>query len=75
MSDAAYVLEAIVGADRYDNSTIEASKYIPKGGYGQFLRAGGLKGKRIGIVREFYDFGPDDTFYTQAYEKVVKTLK
>ncbi|KGN61907.1 probable amidase At4g34880 [Cucumis sativus] len=75
VSDAAYVLEAIVGADRYDNSTIEASKYIPKGGYGQFLRAGGLKGKRIGIVREFYDFGPDDTFYTQAYEKVVKTLK
>lgn len=70
VSDAAFVLDAIVGADSYDNSTIDASKYIPKGGYGQFLRAGGLRRKRIGIGREFYDFG-----HPQAFEKVFKTLK
>ncbi|KAA0045712.1 putative amidase isoform X1 [Cucumis melo var. makuwa] len=75
VADAAYVLDAIAGADRYDNSTIEASKYIPRGGYGQFLRAEGLKGKRIGIVRKLYDFGHDDVFYIGAFEKVFKTLK
>ncbi|XP_038900913.1 probable amidase At4g34880 [Benincasa hispida] len=75
VSDAAYVLDAIVGADKYDNSTIEASKYIPKGGYGQFLRPDGLKGTRIGIVRKFFDFGDDGVFYSEAYEKVFKSLK
>lgn len=75
VSDAAYVLGAIVGGDRYDNSTIEASKYIPKDGYGQFLRVDRLKGKRIGIVREFFDFGHDDAFYPGAFEKVFKALE
>ncbi|CAK9315341.1 unnamed protein product [Citrullus colocynthis] len=51
VSDAAYVLDAIVGADKYDNSTIEASKYIPKDGYGQFLREK-LKGQELFLKAE-----------------------
>ncbi|KAJ7967193.1 Amidase [Quillaja saponaria] len=55
VSDAVSVLEAIAGIDIHDNATIEASNYIPKGGYAQFLRIDGLRGKRLGIVRDFYN--------------------
>jgi amidase len=43
VSDAAFVLETIAGIDTDDNATIEASKYIPKGGYAQFLKRDGLR--------------------------------
>ncbi|KAL5099912.1 hypothetical protein RYX36_004239, partial [Vicia faba] len=49
VSDAAYVLETIAGIDTVDKATIEASKYIPKGGYAQFLKKDGLRGKRLGV--------------------------
>ncbi|KAK4401427.1 putative amidase [Sesamum angolense] len=50
VSDAVTVLDAIVGFDYNDAQTTRiASKYIPYGGYTQFLKANGLKGKRLGI--------------------------
>ncbi|OIT28019.1 PREDICTED: putative amidase C869.01 [Nicotiana attenuata] len=51
VTDAVYMLDVIVGVDPRDEVTMEAAKYIPEGGYKQFLREDGLKGKRIGIVR------------------------
>ncbi|KAJ1694891.1 hypothetical protein LUZ63_011589 [Rhynchospora breviuscula] len=59
--DAVYVLDAIVGYDIYDSkATKEAAKYIPKGGYRRFLNFDGLRGKRIGILREgFFNFSKD----------------
>ncbi|KAJ3688831.1 hypothetical protein LUZ61_017995 [Rhynchospora tenuis] len=56
--DAVYVLDAIVGYDVYDSpATKEAAKYIPKGGYRRFLNFDGLRGKKIGILREgFFNF-------------------
>ncbi|KAH0939487.1 LOW QUALITY PROTEIN: hypothetical protein HID58_006948 [Brassica napus] len=48
--NSVHVLDAIVGYDPLDEATKTASKYIPKGGYKQFLRANGLKGKRLGVV-------------------------
>ncbi|CAN1802791.1 Probable amidase At4g34880 [Linum perenne] len=51
VSDAVYVLDAIVGFDPRDcEATNEAAKFIPSGGYKQFLKKDGLKGKKIGIV-------------------------
>ncbi|KAI9182086.1 hypothetical protein LWI28_021943 [Acer negundo] len=44
VADAVFVLDAIVGIDHNDNATREASKYIPVGGYIQFLKPSGLKG-------------------------------
>ncbi|XP_030517900.1 probable amidase At4g34880 isoform X1 [Rhodamnia argentea] len=52
VSDAVHVLDAIVGFDPRDEATGEAAKFIPMGGYKQFLREDGLKGKRLGIVRK-----------------------
>nr|XP_019709151.1 LOW QUALITY PROTEIN: probable amidase At4g34880 [Elaeis guineensis] len=58
VSDAVHVLEAIVGYDpRDEEATRAASKYIPQGGYQQFLKVEGLKGKRLGILRAgFFEF-------------------
>ncbi|MBA0642603.1 hypothetical protein Goklo_026959 [Gossypium klotzschianum] len=51
VSDAVYVLDAIVGFDSNDEATRHESYYIPPGGYKRFLNPYGLKGKRLGIVR------------------------
>ena len=58
VSDAVYVLDAIVGFDYNDaQATREAAKYIPYCGFKQFLKANGLQGKRIGIVKDsFFNF-------------------
>lgn len=55
--DAVYLLDAIVGFDADDyQATRAAAKYIPQGGYAQFLRAGGLQGKRLGLITNYFDF-------------------
>ncbi|KAL3522453.1 hypothetical protein ACH5RR_015287 [Cinchona calisaya] len=51
VSDAVYLLNVIVGFDTRDAETIEASIFIPEGGYKKFLNKDGLKRKRLGIVR------------------------
>ncbi|CAN1247763.1 Probable amidase At4g34880 [Linum perenne] len=48
VSDAVYVLDAIVGVDPRDyEATKEAAEFIPPGGYKQFLKKDGLRGKRL----------------------------
>nr|CAB3484030.1 unnamed protein product [Digitaria exilis] len=55
VADAVHVLDAIVGYDALDaEATRAASKYIPTGGYKQFLNIDGLRGKRIGIPNGFF---------------------
>ncbi|TVU07377.1 hypothetical protein EJB05_47429, partial [Eragrostis curvula] len=69
LADAVHVLDAIVGYDELDAAAMRAaSKYIPDGGYMQFLKIDGLKGKRIGIVNGLYDV--DDG---KAWQTVVVT--
>ncbi|GMY05502.1 probable amidase At4g34880 isoform X1 [Fagus crenata] len=74
VADAVYVLDAIAGIDHNDNATIQTSQYIPKGGYAQFLNSDGLRGKRLGIVRAFYNFG-NDTIISRTVEQHLKTLR
>lgn len=76
VSDAVYVLDAIVGYDHNDaQATREASKYIPPGGYTPFLKADGLIGKRLGIVRNpFFSFN-NDTARAHAFEHHFRTLR
>ncbi|XP_030942314.1 probable amidase At4g34880 isoform X2 [Quercus lobata] len=73
VADAVYVLDAIVGIDHYDNATVETSRYIPKGGYAQFLKTNGLRTKRVGIVRNLCIFG-NDAVIAQIFEQHLKTL-
>jgi amidase len=74
VSDVAYVLETIAGIDTFDKATIEASKFIPKGGYAQFLKKDGLKGKRLGVVRLYYEFG-NDTLLDKTFKLHLNTLR
>ncbi|KAL1323361.1 hypothetical protein HN51_033701 [Arachis hypogaea] len=74
VSDAAYVLETIAGIDINDKATIEASKFVPKGGYAQFLRKDGLRGKRLGVVRVFFNSG-DDAFLQETFQLHMSTLR
>ncbi|KAG6779625.1 hypothetical protein POTOM_016018 [Populus tomentosa] len=66
VSDAVYVLDAIVGFDPRDSeATTKAAEFIPAGGYKQFLKKDGLKGKRVGIVRNpFLDFNDSTVIST-----------
>ncbi|XP_006388129.3 probable amidase At4g34880 isoform X1 [Populus trichocarpa] len=77
VSDAVYVLDAIVGFDSNDAATREAAKYIPNGGYRQFLNPLGLKGKRLGILRTpFYNSGNDKgSRRHQTFEHHFQTLR
>ncbi|RQO89451.1 hypothetical protein POPTR_004G169400v4 [Populus trichocarpa] len=74
VSDAVHVLDAIVGVDSNDNETKAASKYIPRGGYKQYLKPKGVKGKRLGIVRNpFLSFVSEPE--SQAFENHLQTLR
>ncbi|KAM3398714.1 putative amidase [Capsicum galapagoense] len=71
VSDAVEVLDAIVGFDRDDfPATKKASTYIPHGGYRQFLKADGLKDKRLGISKDL--FGSNDI---KTYQQHFNTLR
>ncbi|XP_077231336.1 putative amidase At4g34880 [Tasmannia lanceolata] len=76
VSDAVYVLDAIVGFDSRDaEATREAAKFIPYGGYKQFLKEDGLKGKRLGILRKLFFDLYNGTVFNHAFEKHFVTLK
>ena len=75
MADAVHVLDAIVGYDELDAvATRAASKYIPDGGYAQFLNVDGLQGKRIGVPNGFFDF-PDGSVRQKVYKQHLDTLR
>lgn len=75
VSDAVYVLDVIAGIDYNDPATITWSKYIPQGGFKQFLNRYGLKGKRLGIVRNPFFALLNDSNLNQAFEKHFETLR
>ncbi|XP_056682347.1 probable amidase At4g34880 [Spinacia oleracea] len=77
VADATYVLDSIVGYDPYDSkATASARKYIPQGGYAQFLKLDGLKGKRLGIVRNpFFDYIKDRPKQDRDFKQHFHTLR
>ena len=75
MTDAVHVLDAIVGYDELDAvATRAGTKYIPEGGYTQFLKIDGLQGKRIGVPKGFFDFA-DGTVRQMVYQQHLNTLR
>lgn len=76
VSDAVYVLETIVGFDYNDRvATKKASRYIPYGGYTQFLKADGLKEKRIGVVRNPFFMFSNGSNLPHIFENHLHTLR
>ncbi|KAK1274111.1 hypothetical protein QJS04_geneDACA009588 [Acorus gramineus] len=76
VSDAVHVLDAIVGFDPRDSkATKKAEKFIPEGGYKQFLKVDGLKGKRLGILRHQF-FGYDKgSISNKTFERHFETMR
>ncbi|MGY8778889.1 MAG: amidase [Longimicrobiales bacterium] len=54
VEDAVRVLEIIAGYDEADSVTARGNGLLPDG-YQQFLRVDGLTGKRIGVMRRFFE--------------------
>ncbi|KAK4491439.1 hypothetical protein RD792_002189 [Penstemon davidsonii] len=75
VSDAVYVLDVIAGFDPRDEATSEGTKFIPQGGYKQFLNKDGLKGKRLGIVRHPFVEKIHGTAELEAFELHIDTLR
>ncbi|KAK3412659.1 hypothetical protein EUGRSUZ_I01384 [Eucalyptus grandis] len=75
VADAVSVLDDIVGFDPSDAEAMrEASKYIPRGAYGQFLKPNRLEGKRLGILRSPYHFR-SGSLVTNAFESHLNILR
>jgi amidase len=70
VADAAIVLGAIAGSDPRDPATAEADKHATD--YTRFLDADGLRGKRIGIVRQLGGIEPNAD---RALEQTIAVLK
>ncbi|XP_018718489.2 probable amidase At4g34880 [Eucalyptus grandis] len=75
VSDAIHVLDAVVGFDPRDEATGEAAKFIPMGGYKQFLREDGLKGKRLGIVRKPFSDSFKGATAASTFDQHLLTLR
>ncbi|KAL0383976.1 UNVERIFIED_CONTAM: putative amidase [Sesamum radiatum] len=73
VADAVSVLDVIAGLDPRDEATSEGAKFIPEGGYKQFLNENGLKGKRLGIVRHPFVEKIHDTAELAAFELHIDT--
>lgn len=77
VSDAVYVLDSIVGFDPEDyDATNEATKFIPVSGYKQFLNVNGLKGKKLGVVRDpFLTLSNFSSPEIRVLERHLRTLR
>lgn len=76
VSDAVYVLDTLAGFDPRDpEATKEAAKFIPSGGYKQFLNRNGLKGKRLGLVRNPFSPLSNWSSAVQVLETHLKTFR
>ncbi|KAF5951616.1 hypothetical protein HYC85_009560 [Camellia sinensis] len=76
VEDAVYVLDVIAGFDpRDDEATREGSQFIPEGGYKQFLKNEGLKGKRLGVVRSPFVDKLHDSAIAASFEDHLSTLR
>lgn len=71
-----YVLDAIVGFDPRDyEATKEAAKFIPAGGYKEFLKEDGLIGKRLGIVRNPFLGSFNDSMVESTFNHHLELLR
>ncbi|KAK4562358.1 hypothetical protein RGQ29_005008 [Quercus rubra] len=76
VSDAVYVLDVIAGFDPQDyDATKEAAKFVPVGGYKQFLNLNGLEGKRLGVVRNPFVSSLNKSSVIEEFERHLKTIR
>ncbi len=74
VEDAVAVFQVIVGEDPLDPVTAAASAHLPQD-YGQALKAHGLKGARIGVLRQAYERETTDPEIVRIFMRAVDDLR
>ena len=74
VEDAVRVLEVIAGYDRADDETAWSVGRMPES-YQPFLKADGLKGKRIGVLESFFGSGDIHAETSAVVKTAVDTMK
>jgi amidase len=83
IADLALVLDAVVGPDPADPSTVAAARLAandddgpqPRRPYRPRLRSDALKGARIGVVRGLFGAAPEDQEVTTIINRSLETLR
>jgi amidase len=74
VEDAVRVLDVIAGSDPRDPVTREADGRLPPHGYQAHLRADGLQGARIGVVRQLSNTDSTDPEVLSRFYEALETL-
>jgi len=74
VTDLAIMLDATVGADPMDPSTHVSEGRIPAS-FRAALSAGTLKGKRLGVLRNYFGTAPEDQEVTTIVNRAVEMMK
>jgi amidase len=74
VADLVAMLDVIAGVDPADPATAHAQGQIPPS-YGAFLRADGMRKKRIGVLRQAFPTNASDPAVTSLMDQAVKDLR
>lgn len=74
VTDLALLLDVMAGPDAGDPASLNAAGHIPET-WTAFLRKDGLKGARIGVLREAFAARPAHPGIRDAFEKAIDALK
>lgn len=75
VADAVAVLDVIAGPDPADAVTESSRGRLPAEGYAASLRAGGVRGKRLGVVRQLSDTETADAEVRARFEEALADLR
>jgi Asp-tRNA(Asn)/Glu-tRNA(Gln) amidotransferase A subunit family amidase len=75
MEDAVTVFQVIVGEDPADPVTAAARPHLPHQAYAAALMRDGLKGARIGVLRQAYERDTTDAEVVQMFAAAVEDLR
>ena len=74
VADAAAVFQVVVGYDPDDSATV-AVKNKPIPNYASFLKKDGLKGARIGVLRQAFEGSPVDSEVRAVFDRALDDLR
>lgn len=74
MHDLAAALDVIAGFDTFDLWTAQSLGKMPEKPYVSYLNPQGLRGARLGVLKEAFDFGPVEPDVLALTEKTIASL-
>jgi Asp-tRNA(Asn)/Glu-tRNA(Gln) amidotransferase A subunit family amidase len=72
--DLAVMLDHMIGVDGEDLATMQSLTHLPTASYTTFLDANGLRGARVGVLREMFRSGPKHAEGLAIAEKAILEL-